>query len=131
MSGTSAEEAILAVVTRLDAAWRTKQFDGLEQCFDDNAVIVGPNYQQYAVGRRACAESYREFAGNAAVMDYEESDRRLRCWADTAVYTFAWKMTYARDEGPQREAGTDQLVLGRLGEDWRVLFRYIYFAPST
>ena len=57
MSGTSAEEAILAVVTRLDAAWRTKQFDGLEQCFDDNAVIVGPNYQQYAVGRRACAES--------------------------------------------------------------------------
>ena len=131
MSDRPSESAIRAVLTRIHTAWRAKEFDGLEECFDANAVIVGPNYQQYAVGRKACAESYREFATNAAVLEYEESDHQLRLWPDTAVYTFTWQMTYARDRGPKREAGTDQLVLGRSGEEWRVLFRYIHFQPST
>jgi ketosteroid isomerase-like protein len=130
MSNTSAENAIRSVLSRIDAAWRAKNFDGLEECFDEEAVIVGPNYAQYAVGRKACAESYREFACNAAVLEYLESKHKLRKWQDTAVYTFAWQMTYARDQGPQRESGTDQLVLGRNGTDWRVLFRYIHFVPS-
>jgi ketosteroid isomerase-like protein len=130
MSKISAENAIRSVLSRIDAAWRTKKFEELEECFDEEAVIVGPNYAECAVGRKACAESYREFASNAAVIDYSESEHKLREWQDTAVYTFSWQMTYAREQGPKRESGTDQLVLGRHGTDWRVLFRYIYFTPS-
>ena len=130
MSNTSAQNDIGSVLSRIDAAWRKKEFEGLEECFDAEAVIVGPNYAEYAVGRKACAESYREFASNAAVLEYSESEHKLREWHDTAVYTFAWQMTYAREHGPKRESGTDQLVLRRDGTDWRVLFRYIYFAPS-
>jgi hypothetical protein len=62
MPDISVENAIRSVLTRIDAAWREKKFDGLEECFDDDAVIVGPNYAEYAVGGKACAESYREFA---------------------------------------------------------------------
>ena len=131
MAHLSAEAAVRMVLNRIDAAWRLKHFDDLEQCFDESAVIVGPNYQQYAAGQKECANSYREFSTNAAVIEYEESDHQLRIWPDTAVYTFTWKMTYNRDKGPKSEAGTDQIVLGRLGEGWRVLFRYIYFAPSA
>jgi hypothetical protein len=75
--------------------------------------------------------SYREFACNASVLDYSESEHQLRAWPDTAVYTFAWQMTYERENGPKRESGTDQLVLGRIGACWRVLFRYIYFSPAV
>lgn len=131
MSDAAAQRAVRQVLTRIDAAWRTKQFDGFDRCFADDAVIVGPHYQPYAIGRKACADSYREFATNAAILEYEESDHQLRLWPDTAVYTFAWQMTYARDGGPKRDAGTDQLFLGRFGDDWRVLFRYIHFAPTT
>jgi hypothetical protein len=111
MPDIAVENAVRSVLTRIDAAWREKKFDGLEECFDDGAVIVGPNYAEYAVGGKACAESYR-------------------AWPDTAVYTFAWQMTYERENGPHREAGTDQLVLGRFGAHWRVLFRHIYFSPA-
>jgi ketosteroid isomerase-like protein len=126
-----AELAVRAVIDRIDAAWRQKQFDGLADCFDANAVILGPNHAVYASGRAACAESYREFASNAAVLDYAESNHQLRVWGATAVYAFSWRMTYRRDWGSKSEEGTDQLVLGRDGDGWRVLFRYIHFAPPS
>jgi hypothetical protein len=125
------EKAIRSVLARIEAAWRQKKFDALEECFDESAVIVGPNCAEYAVGGHACAESYREFACNASVHDYSESEHKLRTWPDSAVYTFTWQMTYERENGPKLESGTDQLVLGRFGAHWRVLFRYIYFAPPV
>ena len=130
MSNTVAENAIRLVIARIDGAWQRQEFGGLEECFDDEAVIVGPNHAEYAVGGKACAESYREFGSNAAVLDYSESEHKLRVWQDTAVYTFARQMTYAREQGPKREAGTDQIVFGHTRTGWRVLFRYIHFSPS-
>ncbi len=57
------------------------------------------------------AESYKEFATNTSVLNYDERNHELRVWETTAVYTFAWSMTYQREHGPQTEAGTDRLSL--------------------
>lgn len=130
-SETDREGEVRAVLGRIEAAWKEKRFEGLDECFDEKAVIVGPNYAVFASGRTACAESYREFATNAAVLSYSESDHVLRLWDSTAVFTFSWRMTYQRDNGPKAEFGTDQLVLALDQSSWRVLFRYIYFAPSA
>jgi hypothetical protein len=67
-----AETEIRKVIRTIDAAWKTKQFDGLEDCFHENAVIVGPGFVEFAIGRVKCAESYREFASNADVLEYSE-----------------------------------------------------------
>jgi ketosteroid isomerase-like protein len=131
MSDAARDAAIRAVLSRLDAAWRDKNFDGLDDCFDENAIIVGPTYTtQYATGRGACADSYREFARNQAIVEYVESNHQLHSWPDTAVYTFSWEIGFQLGHGLQRESGTDQLVLGRSGDGWKVVFRYIYFTPS-
>jgi hypothetical protein len=131
MSHAARDAAIRSVLSRIDAAWRDKRFDGLDDCFDENAVIVGPTYvTQYATGRAACADSYREFARNPAILKYTESDHQLLSWPDAAVYTFSWEIVFQLGHGPQRESGTDQLVLSRFDNSWRVVFRYIYFAPS-
>lgn len=126
----SAESAIREIIARIDAAWRNKEFDGLEQCFHERAVIAGPGYVEYANGRSKCAESYREFAANADVLDYSEESHDLRIWETIAVYTFQWHMTYRRDGGPRREQGTDQLVLQQGPEGWQVVWRYIHFQPA-
>ena len=130
-SATDREGEVRTVLGRIEAAWKAKRFEGLDECFDEQAVIVGPNYAVFASGRTACAESYREFATNAAVLSYSENDHVLRVWERTAVYTFSWRMTYKRDNGPKAEFGTDQLVLALNQSTWRVLFRYIYFAPAA
>ncbi len=126
----SAESEARHVIARIEAAWCSKQFAGLEMCFHEDAVIVGPGYLEYARGRGKCAESYREFATNAQVLDYSESAHVLRLWGSTAVYTFAWEMTYQRDAGPKQEVGTDQLVFQNTASGWQVVWRYIYFQPS-
>jgi ketosteroid isomerase-like protein len=126
------DAAVRTVISRIDAAWRDKQFDALEDCFEENAVIVGPAYTtQYATGRNACADSYREFARNPAILQYTESNHELHSWPESAVYTFSWEITFQLGHGPQRESGTDQLVLSRFGDQWKVVFRYIYFAPTN
>jgi Domain of unknown function (DUF4440) len=124
------EAEVRAVLGRIEAAWKEKRFDGLDECFDDAAVIVGPNCVVFASGRTACAKSYREFAANAAVLAYSESDHALRLWEGTAVYSYSWRMTYQRDGVPKAEFGTDLLILGMSQHSWRVLYRYINFAPS-
>lgn len=126
----SAERAIRETLAKIDAAWRNKEFDGLEKCFHEQAVIAGPGYVEYASGRGKCAESYREFATNADVLDYSEESHNLHIWETVAVCTFQWRMTYRRDGGPKQEQGTDQLVLQQGPEGWQVAWRYICFQPS-
>jgi hypothetical protein len=93
--------------------------------------MVGRGHAEFARGREKCAESYREFATNAAVLEYSESAHSLRIFETVAVYTFAWEMAFQRTQGPRREAGTDQLVLQLGAEGWQVVWRYIFFAPSA
>jgi ketosteroid isomerase-like protein len=92
--------------------------------------MVSPGFQEMLRGRVACVESYREFAANAKVHDYTESDLKIAVWGDTAVCTYAWSMTYQRDGEQSREAGTDQFVLSREGKKWLAVYRYIHFAPT-
>jgi hypothetical protein len=124
------EAAVREVLGRIEAAWKSKSFDGLDDCFHPDALITGPEYIVYAAGRAACAESYREFAAHASVLDYSESNHALHIWGGVAVFTWAWTMTYQREAGLRSESGTDQLTLGRDGGRWSVLFRHIHFAPS-
>jgi hypothetical protein len=126
----SAESDVREVMARIDAAWRLKQFTGLEDCFHEQAVIVGPGYVEYGRGRAVCAESYREFALNAQVLAYSESSHVLHIWEITAVYTFAWEMTYQREDGPKTERGTDQYVLEHGSSGWQVVWRFMNFQPS-
>lgn len=125
------ESEVRVLLQRLQTAWKEKKFEGLNDCFHPAATIVGPKYKVFASGGQACAESYREFANNAAVLEYSEDDHQLRVWDTTAVYTFSWRITYQRDAGPSTEVGTDQLVLSLFDGDWKVVFRYIEFAPAV
>jgi len=127
----SVEHPVHEVIARIGAAWRLKRFAGFEECFHENAVIVGPGYAEFARGRESCVASYREFAENAAVLSCSESSHQLRTWESVAVYTFAWEMQYQRQEGPKREAGTDQLVFGLSQGRWQLVWRYIHFGPSA
>jgi hypothetical protein len=129
-SNSARETEVRAIIERISAAWRCKQFEGFNDCFDLNAVIVGPEYAEFARGRDQCAESYREFAMNAAVLSYTESNPSLNIWDCTAVYTFAWDMSYQRESGPIHETGADQMVFQLSQRGWQLVWRYIFFNPA-
>ncbi|MGA2821758.1 MAG: hypothetical protein ABSF61_14045 [Anaerolineales bacterium] len=47
----SLESAVRQVIARMDSTWSSKRLDGLETCFHESALIVGPGYFEYARGR--------------------------------------------------------------------------------
>lgn len=123
----SDESEIRQVLALIDTAWRTRRFDDLDDCFDEHAVIVGPDHVALATGRPACVESYREFASNAQVIEYVEDGQSLRIWENVAVYTFRWRMTWRRDGTVKTEEGSDQYVLRKAADGWRAVWRCVRF----
>lgn len=105
MDNSPAEHPVYEVIARIDSGWRLKKFDRFDECFDENAVIVGPGHTELARGRKKCAKSYRDFAASGAVLSFSESSHTLHTWETIAVYTFAWKMHYQRHAGAKHESG--------------------------
>ncbi len=126
----SQSETIGRLIQDINKAWKSGRSDQLHDFFHADMVIVGPGFRELVRGRAACVESYREFAANAKVHDYTESDFKISMWGDTAVCSYAWSMTYERAGEQSRETGTDQFVFCRQGDTWLAVYRYIYFEPA-
>jgi ketosteroid isomerase-like protein len=118
------------VLAAINAAWTSADISGLGALFHSDMVIVGPGYQQFAVGRDACIESYREFSSNASVLAYEASEATVHVWGDTAVCSYTWSMTWQRAEDPVSDVGTDQFVFARVGGQWLAVYRLVLFQSS-
>ena len=129
-SNDPASESVRALIARVNAAWREKRLDGLDACFHEDALIVGPGHKIMARGRSACVESYREFANDAGVLEYSEADHAVNLWGTTAVCTYSWVMTYRRGATSSREAGTDQFVCAFSSGQWVVVWRAITFQAA-
>lgn len=114
----------------INSAWTTADVAALRSLFHADMVIVGSGYQQFASGRDACIESYREFSTNAKVLAYEASEPMIQVCADTAVCSYSWTMTWQRTGDPVSDVGTDQFVFTRLGNQWLAVYRLILFQPS-
>jgi uncharacterized protein (TIGR02246 family) len=123
-------EEIGRLIRHLNEAWKSGRTDQLNDLFHTDMVMVGPGFQELVRGRAACVESYREFAANAKVHDYTESDFKIGVWGDAAICTYSWSMTYERAGEQSRETGTDQFVLSRQADKWLIVYRYIYFEPT-
>jgi len=127
----SAKVDVRSVVARINRAWRDKDFSALPECFVEDAVMVGPDYVELGRGRAFFVASYREFATGAGVLDYAESDPLIEVFGDVAICAYRWTMTYERDGEARRESGSDQFVLSRIGKQWRVVWRCIFFQPQA
>ena len=115
---------------RINAAWREKEFDGLEECFHPDALILGPGYRVMARGRTACVDSYRQFANDAVVLEYSEADHTVYVWGIVAVSTYSWTITYERGGIRSTDAGTDQFVCASYSDQWLVVSRAIMFQAT-
>jgi hypothetical protein len=125
------KQEVRAVIAQINRGWREREFSVLPDCFAENAVMLGPGYTVLGRGRSFLVESYHEFATNAAVLQYTESEPLVEVFDSVAICAYTWTMTYRRADQPETESGSDQFVLSRSGSQWRVVCRYMSFEPST
>src|SRR5450631_4149684 len=90
----AAMQEVRQALEDLNQAWRNKRFDLLEQCFDDDVVMRGPELKELGRGRSLVVQSYRDFMQKSDVIDYTESNHFVHEWSNTAVAGFDWSMTW-------------------------------------
>jgi hypothetical protein len=120
-------EAIRLLLERINEAWLMYYPDQLPKvladCFDENMVVKGPGFQAAGVGKDACIQGYADFLRQCAIRGCTLSTPDIDICGDTAVATYAWKMTYERNGKEHTESGHDVFVFSRSGDKWRAVWR--------
>ncbi|HEY1337841.1 MAG TPA: nuclear transport factor 2 family protein [Bryobacteraceae bacterium] len=116
-------EEILSLLTRINNAWSQGRPLELNQYFDDQMVIRGPQFQEMGRGREACVRSYVDFLNNAKVHQFSLGEVQVDLHGDTAMATYPWEMTYELQSGTYTESGYDLFVFSHASGAWRAIWR--------
>lgn len=122
---TKDQEAVRAVLRRINDAWLTGHFDDLGQYFHENMVVVPPGYHMRLNGRDACVRSYRDFTAAATIDEFMLHDPSVEVVGDTATAMSRFDTVYRLEGKTYRESGFDLFVLNRTGDDWLAVFRTV------
>ena len=125
------EAAIEALIEDVNRAWLAGRYEAIAPHVHPDVVLAPPGGGVPIVGREAFVRSYAEFGAMATVHAFEQGERRIDVWGDTAVATCPFRIDYELPSGRFREQGTDVLVLVRNGADWLICWRTITGVASS
>jgi hypothetical protein len=118
----AAHEEVSRTLSSINQAWLEGRPLDLEALFDPNVVMLLPGGTRVE-GRSLLVQSFVDMCENAQVHGFEESDRQVEAFAETAVASFAFTIVYERDGEKYRSMGRDLWVFSRVDEDWKAVFR--------
>jgi len=120
-------EKVRIVLQQINDAWlhgRSEHLrQSLEDCFHEEMVIRGPDFQDLCRGKAACAQSYVDFLHQAKIQNCKLAEPEIDIAGDTAIATYAWKMTYELAGQSYTEAGHDLVVFTGHEGKWLAVWR--------
>lgn len=130
MPATSPDhEQVRLLLQRINDAWLYGSAEEipqkLEDCFHDQMVIRGPDFQELGRGKAACAKSYQDFLNQAKVQNCKLAEPHIDIAGDTAVAAYAWEMTYELNGQTYTESGHDLFAFTRDQGRWRAVWRTV------
>jgi uncharacterized protein (TIGR02246 family) len=123
-------EEIARVLRAINAAWTGGDAEAMRQYLDERIVMAQPGFEERLVGRQACIESYEDFARQARVHSYVESQTTVDVMGDTAVASYRFAIDYAMGDKQHHEAGHDLFVFARSDGRWRAVWRTLIPEPA-
>lgn len=123
----SDHEQVRRVLQCINDAWLRGPVEEIPQkladCFHDQIAMRGPEFQELAGGKAACAKSYQDFLGQAKIRDCKLAEPQIHVTDDTAIATYGWDMTYEMNGQVYAESGHDLFVFARTNGKWLVVWR--------
>jgi ketosteroid isomerase-like protein len=117
-----ADEEVSRTLSSINQAWLEGRPRDLEQYLDPNIVVLIPGGTRVK-GRNLLVQSFVHMCENARVHGFEESDRQVDVFGETAVASFAFTMVYEREGKKYRSTGRDLWVFSRGDGGWKAVFR--------
>ena len=124
-------EEIARIIRSINEAWTSGRPEELDRYFHEDMVIAQPGLGIRGEGRKACVDSYSEFARMAAINGLRESDHIVLVWGDTAVASYRFEIEYEVEGRIRRDAGFDLFVFARKDGAWLAVWRTILPVPDT
>jgi ketosteroid isomerase-like protein len=119
---SAAHDDVSRTLSSINQAWLEGKPRDLEALFDPKIVMLDPA-GSYVKGRTLLVESFVQMCANVRVHGFEESDRQVDVFGDTAVASFAFVLVYEREGQKYRSTGRDLWVFSRDGAAWRAVYR--------
>jgi ketosteroid isomerase-like protein len=117
------DDELIAFTKSMDRCWMERRFTDLSGFLASDVVMVAPGGEHRMQGIETAIASYREFMSRCEVKRFLSSDHVVTRRGPAAVVEYAWDMAWS-DQGTEQEAkGREILVLARLADGWRVVWR--------
>jgi ketosteroid isomerase-like protein len=124
-------DEIRRILKSINEAWTKGRAEDLDKYFHEDMVIAQPGFGIRGEGKRACVDSYREFAGMASIQSLKESQHVVLVWGNTAVASYRFEIEYELDGQAHQDAGYDLFVFARENGDWLAVWRTILPPPDA
>jgi hypothetical protein len=129
------KKQIHGLVRRINDAWLKGPADSvvavLMDCFDDRMIIKGPGMVTIAEGKAACARSYSDFLGQAAIRECHLDEPEIHAVSGAAIAAYGWTMTYVLNGQEYQEAGYDVFAFTRIDGSWKAMWRLLLPGTQT
>lgn len=118
-------DSVLEAIHQINHAWLDGRASDMAPLVHEFVVVVLPGFSGRVIGRDAFVASYADFASEARVSAYDESEHVVDVFGDTAVVSYRYEIEYELDGEPQHDTGRDLFVFARGDNDdhWRVVWR--------
>lgn len=123
-------EEVTRILKEINRAWTGGNTGELDKYFHEDMIIAQPGFGVRGEGRKACVDSYREFAGMADIQSLKESEHVVLVWGDTAVASYRFEIEYELDGRAHQDSGYDLFVFTRQDGTWLAAWRTILPVPD-
>jgi len=120
-------ENVRETLDAINGAWRQRNFSAMEAHLDENVVMRGPGFKEYAKGRPTFIETYAQFMSKSHITEYVESHFAIDTWGYVAAACYDWTMTYEQKGHARTAEGHDMFVFHRVSDGWAAILRVVLF----
>jgi len=117
------KDAIHRALAAINNAWRNGRPESMSVYLHPGIVMKTPGFSGETAGREAFIEGFRQFAANARVLEYSESDEQIDVIGACAVITYEFEMIYETAEYRARSTGRDFWIFEKQGNKWLAVWR--------
>jgi ketosteroid isomerase-like protein len=114
---------IWQAIVDANRAWMRGDAAATAALFAPGVIAVPPTLGDAVRGQGAMVQSFADYVVQVKTHRFEEKEHSIEIIGDTAVATYRFEVRYEIGGQTYDEVGQEVLVLHRLPEGWRVVWR--------
>jgi hypothetical protein len=123
MNGNSDQVKVAETLQLINRTWLEGRPHDLAPMLHPSIVMALPRFAGRITGSDSFIGGFVDFASNADLLEYGESDHQVDVAGDTAVASFAFDMVYKRSGASYRCTGRDLWVFSLHEGTWLAVWR--------